>query len=204
MKSYIDLIRLKTAKMLDPDNLNFVLNDDVWERDTLIVKSGGYLTNELINKLINFGIKEVSIDFPEAYEFAQTQNIAIIDNSLVTAAWLVKNLKKLGFDKENVSMTSNYNSINNLFRNQKINFVFINSSLYEKCQKCIDKYSLLRNTHVFVVMDKGDSVRKLRNSYTSDVKFLFNPLNAKVFSIYVNRALNTNLLDYYMDSIRAS
>ena len=137
-KNYIDLISLKAANILEKQNLNIILNDDIWDKDTLIIRSGGYLTESLITKLINFGIREVSVDFaPEEQDstslledFSKTQSALIIADNLADSAWLVKNLIDSGFDKENIFITDNHNSINKFFRSRTINIIFTNSVIY--------------------------------------------------------------------------
>lgn len=212
--TYIDLISLRATEMLQKQNFNITLKDDVWDHDTLLVKRGGRLNEALINKLINFGIKKVSINYSQpgeeatmasaTKEFSNTQSALIIDNNLHNAGFIVRNLLDARISKSNIFLTDNVNSTNKFFRSRQINFLFINSSLYEKCQKCIDKYSLLRNTHAFVIMEENETARKLKGDYNSDVKFLIKPLYAKRLKFFINQSINQNFLDYYLEDSRAS
>jgi len=211
-RNYIDLISLKAANILEKQNLNIILNDDIWDKETLIIKSGGYLTESLITKLINFGIREVSVDFaPEEQDaasllqdFTKTQSALIIADNLADLGWLDKNLIDAGFDKKNIFLTDNYNSINKFFRSRVINIIFISSVFYEKSHKCVDKYSLLRNTHAFVILEENESARKLKTGYNSHVKFLIKPLYAKRLKFFINQAVNQNFLDFHMDEAQIS
>lgn len=213
-KNYIDLISLKASNLLKKQDFKIILNDDVWDNNILIVKSGGYLTDSIINKLINFGIKQVSVNFPEDVDkqdnanllkiFISSQKALIVNNNLSETSWIKKNLLSYGIESTNIFITDDHNSINKFFRNQQINIIFINSSLYEKCQKCIDKYSLLKNTHVFVIMGENESARKLKNGYNSDAKFIARPLSAERLKLFANQALNRNFLDFYSQETRIS
>ena len=210
--NYVDLVKLKAEKLFQNKNLGIFLNDDIWENSTLLVKGGRYLTEDLINKLLNFGVKQVDVDFIEKNDgnrkiindFINNQNVLIIENNLLEASWLVRNLVDIGFKEGNIFVTADYNSINRYFRIKKINFIFTGFSLYEKCLKCVNKYSMLKNTHAFVTMEKKDSLRKIERDYNSDVKFLRKPLNAKLFKRSIINALNHNLLDSYVEEERIS
>lgn len=213
-RNHIDLIRLKAAKILQQQDINIVLEDDIWDKDTLILKSGGYLTENLINKLINFGIKKVSVNFSQKTKeqrdtglyqnFVKNQSVLVIENNLPNISWLTKSLIHSGLQRSNIFITDDYNSINKYFKNKKINFIFLSASFYEKCQKCIDKYSLLRNMHVFVLMEENDSARKLKNGYSSDIKFIIKPISTKKLKFFTNRALNQNFLDFCTEDTQIS
>ena len=206
-RNYVDLIALKAANILEKQEVEMILNDDVWDNNILLVKSGGYLTENLLNKLIQFGVKQVSVDINEAdseqeqgidylREFIATQNVLIVEDNLHQTLNLIKNLKELGFEKPNISVTANYNAINRFFRLKKINLIFINSYFYEKCAKCIDKYGLLRDTHAFVILEQNESARKLKISSNSQVKFLNKPLTKDLLKFFINQAMEHNLADY--------
>jgi|GEM_PF-2301141 len=209
--NYVDLVRLKADKIFQNRKLNMVLNDDIWGRNTLLVKSGGYLTEDLINKLLNFGIKSVNVNFvenndenesaqdPIISQFIENQYVLIIEENLLNTAWLVRNLVDAGFSEKNIFITADYNSINRYFKIKKVNFIFVGMSLYEKCMKCVNKYSLLKGTYAYVIMENKDSARKIKSDYYSEVKFLKKPLNTRIFNNIINQALNYNLMEFYAD-----
>lgn len=225
MTNYVDLIRLKAEKFLQNGKFGIMLNDDIWEDGTLLVKSGKYLTDSLLSKLINFGVKKVNVNFVEkeaemilleqeavknfepeyvSNNFVKTQNVLIIENNLINASWIVRSLIDIGFSEGNIFVTANYNSINKYFKVKKINFMFIGLSLYEKCSKSFNKYSLLKNTHSFALIEKGDTVRKIKNNYACDVKFLMKPLGYKYFKTLISKAINENMHDVYLDEVEIS
>lgn len=213
--NHIDLLDLKTEKLLRGGNVNVVLQDDIWDRDTLLLRSGRYLTENLINKLINFGIRRVSVDFVEQdspenvhenqlEEFTAGQCALIIENNMINASWLVRHLVDIGFSHKNIFITADYNAINQYFRVKKINFIFAGIDIYEKCTKCIDKYSRLRNIHAFVTIENVDSMRKIRTENNTSVNFFKKSLSAEVFKSGVKRAINANYLDLYAEEALAS
>ncbi len=217
--NYVDLIKLKVDKLMQSRKLSIILNDDVWDKGTLIVKSGGYLTEELINKLINFGIKKVNVNFVEQSEekpsesaiyrpvlkdFVKNQNVLIVDKNVLNTAWFVRNLVDMGFNQGNVFVTSDINSINQYFRAMSIDFLFVGFSLYENCPKCVNKYSMLKSTQVFVIMESKDSLRKMKTDYSSNIKFLRKPLGTKAFNVLVNKSLSANLVEYYTEEASVS
>lgn len=210
----INLLNINTDKVFRNKNLDLILNDDIWEKDILLIKKGKYLSEELIKKLINFGIREVNVNIAqknveghetvlcqediennkELKEFIQDQKALIVENNNFNKAWVSTKMIGMGFRKENLYITCSANSINQYFRSQKINFIFIGYSLYKNCIKCINKYSLLRNTHVFVFLEKKD-IFNIENNYNSRIKFLRRPLSRKTLYTYIYSALNFNFLE---------
>ncbi len=213
-KTYIDLISLRAANLLQKQDFNMVLNDDIWDKNKLLAKSGYYLTEDIINKLMNFGVENISVDFSlEMVEesginlfkaFIRTLNVLIIDDNMKNSFNLTKSLLAQGFEKNNILITDNHNLINKIFRDRKINLIFINLSLYERCTRCVDKYSLLKNTHAFVVVQKGETARKLRSGYNSEVKFLSVSVDEQELEFEINQSLSRNFIDFYSMESRIS
>jgi len=206
-KTYIDLISLKAANLLQKQDFNMILKEDIWNKKTLLAKSGHYLTENIIIKLMNFGVENISVDFSEEIEdtsgatlfraFLKTRNVLIIDDEMSNIFNLTGNLLEQGFEKSNILITDNYNLINKIFKDRQINLIFINSALYGNCARCVDKYSLLKHTHAFVVLKEYESARKLRGSCKSEVKFLTRPISALEFKLIINSSLSRNFIDFY-------
>lgn len=111
IKNPIDLLELKSERFSDDSEYNMVLKEDVWKQGILILRSGKYLTGEIIDKLINFGIREVNVhlddnefqeDENQAIEelkrnYIKSQNILIIDSKYKNIIFLASILTKMGF-----------------------------------------------------------------------------------------------------------
>ncbi len=211
--NYVDLLKLKADKIYQNDNFKLILSDDIWGKGTLLLKSGRHLSEELINKLINFGIKNISVDFVKKSEtekesllkeFIKSQNALIVEKNILNSAWVVRNLVDIGFNEKNILVTGEPNLINHFLKLKKVNFIFVGFSLYEKCEKCVNKYSLLRDKHVYVIMESKDNLKKLEKNYSTNVKFLKKPLSAKEFNSLIIKALSANLLDFYTEEASVS
>lgn len=203
--NYIDLLDLKTEKLLQNRNVNIILQDDVWDKDILLLRGGKYLTESLINKLINFGIKRINVDVIDKNieelttanslkEFTANQCALIVENNMINASWLVRHLVDVGFEPKNIFITADYNAINQYFRVKKINFIFTSFDIYEKCKKCVDKYSHLRDVHAFVTTE---NMQKIKIDNNSAVSFIDKSNYPDDFKNSVKQALNANFLYFY-------
>ena len=209
LKESVDLIKIKTDNLIEGKESGFLLKDDVWGKGALILKSGAYLTDEVINKLLNFGIKKVSVapddliveeTSPETYyslkKFINTQSILIVEKNLINAGLIVKQLINNGFKEGNIFVTKEPHAINKYFRAKQINFLFIDEDLYENCKKCVEKYSLLRNTHTFIMINATD-LTEFKKGRISKIKFLLKPIMEEKLNRLVLEALNQNFLDFW-------
>lgn len=212
LKKSVELIKLKTDRLIDRSN--FLLKEDIWENGTLIIKSGTYLTYEIINKLLMFGIKQVEasaeeIESQENYEsydyddneyslkqFLLTQNVLIVEKNLINASLIAKLLIDRGFKSGNIFVTKEPSTINGYFRAKQFSFLFIDQNLYESSRKCVDKFSVLRNIHVFVLTDT-DNLLQFKVLDTSKIKFLYKPAIEEKIDKYVLKALHQNYLDFW-------
>ena len=209
LKKSMELIKLKTDKLIDGKEGGFFLKDDVWGKETLILRSGMYLTEEIITKLMNFGVKKVNVDFddliveePDKEEqqkllkhFTATQSVLIVEKNLINASTLVRQLVSNGFKEGNIFVTNNPNTINRYFRAKQINFLFIDEELYEICEKCVEKYSLLRNTHTFIIVN-ALNLSEIKKVRISRIKFLQKSCSEEKSNNLILEALNQNFLDF--------
>jgi len=185
-----------------------MLSDDIWGNGALLLRSGAYLTEEIISKLLRFGVKKVNVKVEEQNQeqeieeqsailadFLSVQKSLIIGNSQNMANYLTKSLVQCGFDRDNIYTTNDISSINNYFRACPINYIFIEGNFYKTCKKCVEKYSLLKNTHTFVISEITDAAEFRRNSF-SKIKILTKPLKENVLNSAVLEALDQNY-EYY-------
>jgi len=214
LKESVDLIKIKTDKLIESKEQGLLLKDDIWGKGTLILKSGVYLTEELINKLLKFGIKKVNVTFDDLAvqeisieeqnqlkkQFLNTQSVLIVDKNLINASLLVRQLIDNGFKEGNIFVTKESNKINKYFRAKQINFLFIDEDLYESCAKCVEKYTLLRNTHAFIMLNammvNTLDLTEFKKAGISKIKFLLKPIMEEKLSRLVLDALNQNFLDF--------
>jgi len=210
LKESMDLIKIKTDKLIAGKENSFLLKDDIWGKGALILKSGVYLTEEIINKLLRFGIRRVNVTFDDVVieekpvedqnylmkQFIQTQSVLIVEKNLINASLLVRQLVDSGFKEGNIFVTKEPNTINTYFRAKQINFLFIDEDLYENCKKCVEKYTLLRNTHTFVMVNSL-KLPELKKIGISRIKFLLKSNFEEKLSGMVLEALDKNFLDFW-------
>lgn len=211
VKESVDLLRIKTDKLLKTEENKILLKDDIWQNETLVLKSGIYLTEELIGKLLKFGIKRVNVDlqnhnqnalseFPEGMSktFKASQSALIVEKNVIDAGLIIKYLIDIGFRGGNIFVTKEPSFINRYFGVRKINFVFVDGDLFSKCARCVQKYTALRNTHAFVLLDSANG-QEAKKSKVSRVNFIMRPIKEMQFKKMVSSALDQNFLDFWTE-----
>ncbi len=210
LKESVDLIKIKTGRLIEGNEKNLLLKDDIWEKGALIIKSGAYLTEEIINKLLKFGIRKVCVSINNIEskqivfekqnhlmnQFINTQGVLIVEKNLINAGTLIKQLVDNGFKEGNIFLTKEPSFINSYFRAKQINFLFIDEDLYESCKKCVEKYSLLRNVHAFVLSNAKNKFEKTKIGI-SKIKFLSKHINEQELSSLIYNALERNYIDFW-------
>ncbi len=208
-----ELLKLKADKLIEIKENGLLLKEDIWEKGTLVLKSGVYLTEELINKLLRFGIKRVNVDlenfseknalseFPESMtkKYIASQSALIVEKNIIDAGLMIKYLIDIGFKGGNIFITKEPNFINRYFGAKKINFLFIDGGLYPKCARCVQKYTSLRNLHAFVLLNSADFNEFKKMSKFSKINFLFRPVKENSFKRLVSHALDQNFLDFWTE-----
>ncbi len=212
LKESVDLLKIKTDKIIERKECGILLKDDIWGKGTLILKSGVYLTEDIINKLLRFGIKRVNVAVNDPIieetstedpyhlikQFINTQSVLILEKNLINASPLVRLLIDNGFKEGNIFVTKEPSTINRYFRAKQMNFLFIEEDLYESCKKCVEKYSLLKNTHTFVLVNTKKSAESKKVGI-SRIKFLLKSIPEKKLSKLILEALDRNFLDFWDD-----
>lgn len=190
----------------------FTVNDDIWQNNTLIIKSGSYLTEGIVKKLLNFGIYkinvsqktkekqeniDVSIEYKRLMEsFKNTRSCLIVDENVFDAGIIINKLSEIGLNTRNIFFSKDIWQINSYFRAKQINFLFVSASLYSKCQKCVEKYSFLKNTHVFILHKEAFSAKGLSEKGKNQIYHIEIPsLDGNINSEVIN-ALKSNFSSY--------
>lgn len=211
----VDLLKIKTDNLIESKDKGLLLKDDIWGKGALILKSGVYLTEEIINKLLRFGIRRVNVTFNDSVEhemileeqnhlmkqFISTQSVLILDKNIIKASLLVRHLIDNGFKGGNIFVTKEPSKINKYFRAKQINFLFIDEDLYEGCAKCVEKYSLLKNTHTFIMINASLvnplELTEFKKAGISKIKFLLKPIMEEKLNKLVLEALDQNFMDFW-------
>ncbi|EKE03733.1 MAG: hypothetical protein ACD_20C00157G0010 [uncultured bacterium] len=204
----VNLKTLKTRFYDEFSNFTLVLRDDIWKRGTLILRGGKYLTEDVVDKLLKFGVNEVNIHLDEEdYEeeehkaveelkrnFIETQNILLIDRDFDDVGYIVKNLVNTGFNKAKIYASKDIRVINKYLEDKIPDYLFINyDSGVEVYIKAIREVEILRNTHIFLTasIDSELSIKELENIADSlDTKLLLKPVIAGHLRNLVNQTID--------------
>jgi len=193
LENPVNLKKIKNEKILEKYSL--VLKDDIWKRGLLLLRRGLYLSEEVIDKLINFGIYEINVHYyednckeEEKYierlkrNFLKDQNVFIFDKNIKTPIYLANILIHTGYKRSNIFALSNSKLATKYFRNKKPDYLVIDyeSNLENITDIVKEAYS---HTHIFLIVNddtrKSDSFIKLRN----DLKFFKINLISKPLSL---------------------
>lgn len=198
LESPVSLKKIKNEKILSKYRL--ILKEDICKKGLLLLRSGFSLSEELIDKLINFGIFEISVFYQENnYEeeylkvlkrnFLSSKNVYIIDKNLKNSSDLINILADIGFERKNIFTLASKKSACRLFNNKKPDYLIFdyetNSDNLDELLKNIDKSS-----HIFVFVEKNT---KLLNS--------FNEFNNKLQTLDLHCIIKTISPGYFLSAI---
>jgi len=175
----VSLKVLKDHDLLSEKDFSLVLKEDVWKKGILILKSGKKLTEEIIEKLLNFEIEEVSVlatsiirseneisYFELRNIFVGSQNILIIEKDIRNASNLINNLMMLGFNRKNIAISSDNPSTYAYLRDNTPDLIFINYfKNVESFIKYINKIPYFRETRIYLTVS-NEAVKNNLNEIT--------------------------------------
>ncbi|MFH0702553.1 MAG: hypothetical protein V2B14_03320 [bacterium] len=211
MKNPINLRRLRSKKNSN-FNYNLVLKDDIWKQGILLLRSGKYLTKDIIDKLINFGIHEINVHLDEEDEndyeyyedensaieelkknFIKTQNILVIDNNFRDANYLTRTLMCVGFKQRNIYVITNAKLIKKYFESKNFAHLFIDFNLYKNNTQIVDNLNL-KNINIFLttlLSEIKTSIRELESNIDSlETKIILKPVMAGHLRNLINQSVD--------------
>lgn len=149
----VDLKWLNLAKLSLSPRYYLVLDDDIWKNKTLLVKKGGKLNYDMIDKLINFGVKETKVKIVEKdyadydnLNLIKNQSILIVQKDFKSISKHAKMLINAGFANQNIFASNSVNFLSKYLQNKSLCYVFIDYSLYGKKAINIIKNSIYNRT----------------------------------------------------------
>ncbi|OGI16683.1 MAG: hypothetical protein A2287_03975 [Candidatus Melainabacteria bacterium RIFOXYA12_FULL_32_12] len=204
----VNLKTLKSKFYREFSNFTLVLKDDIWKRGILILRGGKYLTEDMIDRLLNFGINEVNIHLDEddceeehkAVEelkrnFIKTQNILLIDKDFDDMGYIVKNLVNIGFNKKNIYVSTDIKVINKYLQDRIPDYLFVSYKPgIEAYIKAIREVEVLKDIHIFLTASIDESelgIRELENKADSlSTKFILKPVIAGYLKKLVSQTID--------------
>lgn len=212
LKNPINLFSLSREKRFNDLDFDFILKNDIWCNGTLILRSGNYLSKEIIKKLINFGIYEVNIclendlDFNDELNefeefktnFLKSQNAVIFDNNQKNIKSLTQMLNFIGFKPGRIFSQNHIKSFIKILNSIKPFYIFMSYDLYKESGKnIISKLELPENLTIFIIFNGIPlNKKKLRAEIEgkrkdSQIKIIFKPVLAatlrKTISEYIEK-----------------
>ena len=186
-------------------NVDFgiVLDDDILYNNILLLKKGTSLNDYLIDKLLNFGIKEAFINvtyFDKSsdkteindYELIKNQSVLIINKDLREISKILKILPKAGFKEQNIFATSNLEIIDRYIMKKNLFYIFIDHNFFnQQLVDTINQLNIKQYLNIFILeAETFTEISKLKeikvNNNFINVKILQKPLD----SGYINALIN--------------
>jgi hypothetical protein len=174
------------------ENSDFILKDDIWLKGILLIRSGKYLTESIIDKLMNFGIYEVNIHLNRAVDYTEesnatrelkenymkTQSILIIDKDFNEIKRLEKTLVNIGFKEKNIQEATNIRVLTRYFQNKPPDYLFINGHYWgiKNYLSYIRSSKTLKNMHIFLLSDEFELQKPEINAENFNARLIHKPV----------------------------
>ncbi|MEI7473812.1 MAG: hypothetical protein WCK67_03455 [bacterium] len=197
-KNPINLFTLNAEPWFQDTDFEPILKNDIWCNGTLILRSGNHLTKEIINKLLNFGINEVTIcndnepapkDELNALEelkinFLKTQNVILFDKQEANIKNLNRMLAFIGFKQRKIISLSDLKNFIKIINNFKPLYTFISYDLFinNGGKDILKKLILPDNCNIFIIYegcpkDKKKIIDEVEGkNRNNNIKVLFKPI----------------------------
>jgi len=207
LENPVNLRKIKNEKILEKYSL--VLKDDVWKKGLLLLGKGLYLSEEVIEKLINFGVKEVSVHYyednfgeEEKYiemlkrNFLKDQRVFIFDKNIKNSVYFANILIHIGYKRGNIFALSNSKNTVKYFKNKKPDYLVID---YESNSENIINIikEAYNSTHIFLIVNedtkKSESFKKLQNSLKYfKINFVSKPMSLGYFLRLISDCIDSD------------
>ena len=185
-----------------------MIKDDIWKKGILILRGGRYLTEEIIDKLINFGIYEVNVHTNEENtnldnQEIENQNIFIVEKEFKDISMLVRELINLGFNEKNIFGITVPKLIDRYFKHITPSYLFIDFGLFAENKEIFLKEfeyakNKINNINIFLTINQNEinrlKVKNLEN--TSDYlekKLIIKPIIKSHLTHLLNQCLTESV-----------
>lgn len=198
-----------------------ILNEDLYYKDTLIIKAGSYLDDQVIYRLLNFGIKSVNIQLPENNTgkpviktntfgdikklFLKQQKCIVADKDAYYINQLISALKSSHITESNILAVNNTIPIKKLIEDNCPKFVFIDLNLYPdnglKVIKEINKLSLNTNIYLTALINHSKTalVDKLNKEVEkSNASLIYKPVSPSQIKLLVMNSISQKDIKNFM------
>lgn len=178
----VSLRRLTELSLPNQNDYALVLRDDIWKRGTLLLRRGKYLTLDIIDKLLKFGIFEVNVHLlNERYDeqeyavvdefkgnFSKSQNILIIQKSFKEISSIAKILKEMRFNENNIYASTDIRHIKRYFEKIPPAYLFIEAEFIMQIpENILVNLRNINDVHIFVFVSNENisAIQELEGKY---------------------------------------
>jgi hypothetical protein len=125
---------------------SIILSEDLYYKDTLLIKAGSFLDDQTIYRLLNFGIKRVKVLLPEnktkktpfenlsiiqlKKEYLKEQKCIVADRDIHFINELISGLKSSYIEEANIFAVNNSIPVKKLIQDKNPKYIFVDLNLY--------------------------------------------------------------------------
>lgn len=203
----VSLFRLKNQKCYFKNKV--ILKEDIWQENVLLLRKGIDLSENIIDKLLNFGIKEVCIFCNNSEEeiaefkicnelkniFLNEKKVLIFEKSLTQNTYLSKKLTNTGFESRNIFYSVNFSQTINMIKNTDIPFIFLNyKEFILNYENFIQAENIIQNKHIFIIKEETAPAELSKQASALAIQF-----NAEIITLPINTTNFINIINSRID-----
>jgi hypothetical protein len=202
-KNLVNLCWLKFQSQNSTVDFKAILDEDVLQNNILLLRKGVSLNDYLINKLLNFGIKEVPVDITgmeKNYtkteivdnDLTKNQSVLIVHKELKEISKTLQIMSKAGFKEQNIFATSNIEIFERYVMKKNLLYVFMEHSFFnQELVDLVDKLISKQYINIFVLgTETLKEIAKLKeikvNNDFINIKILQKPLDSGYIKALIN------------------
>jgi ActR/RegA family two-component response regulator len=212
-----NLLRKDVREALDEQ---IILSEDLYFKDTLIIKAGSFLDDQTIYRLLNFGVKRVKILLPESKpgktpfeslsilqlkkEYLKGQKCLIADRDINHINELIAVISASYIKDKNIIAVNNSMPVKGIIEEKQPKFIFVDLNLYPqhglKIIKDIKKITA-GNVFLTAMVDQSKTalVEKLQHEVEmNNATLLFKPVAVAQLRLLLLNSISNKEVSRYL------
>jgi hypothetical protein len=172
---------------------NYLTDHDIYKDDTLLLKKGSFIDNNIVAKLQNFGIFIDENEPKEQEQNALTKNslsILVADSNEFSCVKTKKILESSILKNGKIIQVSNKSLLKTVILNNNFNFIFIDYEMFD--EETLNEIFLRAKEKTYIFITNSSRKRLFAKKYNSEqikINFLYRTIEKD----YINALIKINL-----------
>ncbi|MFA6989895.1 MAG: hypothetical protein WC197_07480 [Candidatus Gastranaerophilaceae bacterium] len=202
-KNLVNLCWLKVQAQNSNVDFGIILDDDILYNNILLLKKGTNLNDYLIDKLLNFGIKEAFVNITDLekssvkteitdYDLIKNQSILVINEDLKEISKILRILPKAGFKEQNIFAIANLEILDRYIMKKNLFYIFIDHTFFNQSLiNMLSQLNIKQYLNIFILgAETFKEIRNLKelkvNNNFINIKILQKPLDSGYIKALIN------------------